>query len=113
VIDGALKAPQTQESPFEIGQRLRQEGKGISDLWGAVGSDADMPEAQRGFDSATQLATEDSSAVQPARVPLNIEKIKELQIQAGYKNAPAFDLFNFLNGIRYSEAAHGITKGQL
>ena len=56
VIDGALKAAQAQESPFEIGQRLRQEGKGISDLWGAVGSDADMPEAQRGFDQAVQPA---------------------------------------------------------
>jgi hypothetical protein len=48
-----LAAP-VQETPFQIGQRLRQEGKGISDLWGAVGSDADMPEAQRGFDHAEQ-----------------------------------------------------------
>ena len=65
------------------------------------------------IDGALKVAgrpdAEKFSAVQPARVPLNIEKIKELQIQAGYKNAPAFDLFNFLNGIRYGEAAHGIT----
>jgi hypothetical protein len=58
---------------------------------------------------AVRPVAEKFSAVQPARVPLNIEKIKELQIQAGYKNAPAFDLFNFLNGIRYGEAAHGIS----
>jgi hypothetical protein len=51
----AQPAP-VQETPFQIGQRLRQEGKGISDLWGAVSSDADMPEAQRGFDSAAQPA---------------------------------------------------------
>jgi hypothetical protein len=56
VIDGALKAAQAQESPFEIGQRLRREGRGISDLWGAVGSDADMPEAHRGYDHAAQPA---------------------------------------------------------
>jgi hypothetical protein len=48
-IKQARSAP-VQETPFQIGQRLRQEGKGISDLWGAVSSDADMPEAQRGFD---------------------------------------------------------------
>jgi hypothetical protein len=60
VIDGALKAAQAQESPFEIGQRLRREGRGISDLWGAVGSDADVPEAHRGYDHAAQPA-----AVQP------------------------------------------------
>jgi hypothetical protein len=54
----ALAAP-VQETPFQIGQRLRQEGKGISDLWGAVSSDADMPEAQRGFDSAAQPAPTD------------------------------------------------------
>ena len=50
----ALPAP-VQETPFQIGQRLRQEGKGISDLWGAVSSDADMPEAQRGFDTAAPV----------------------------------------------------------
>jgi hypothetical protein len=51
----SLPAP-VQETPFQIGQRLRQEGKGISDLWGAVSSDADMPEAQRGFDEVMRLA---------------------------------------------------------
>jgi hypothetical protein len=56
VIDKALESTQAQESPFQIGQRLRQEGRGISDLWGAVGSDADMPEAQRGFDEVMRLA---------------------------------------------------------
>jgi hypothetical protein len=56
VIDEALESTQAQESPFQIGQRLRQEGRGISDLWGAVGSDADMPEAQRGFDEVMRLA---------------------------------------------------------
>jgi hypothetical protein len=56
VIDGALKAAQAQESPFEIGQRLRQEGRGISDLWGAVDNDADMKEAQRGFDEVMRPA---------------------------------------------------------
>jgi hypothetical protein len=49
-------AAPVQETPFHIGQRLRQEGKGISDLWGAVGSDVDMLEAQRGFDHAAQPA---------------------------------------------------------
>jgi hypothetical protein len=58
-IKQALAAPTVQETPFQIGQRLRQEGKGIFDLWGAVGSDADMPEAQRGFDSAAQPAPTD------------------------------------------------------
>ena len=57
----ALAAP-VQETPFQIGQRLRQEGKGISDLWGAVSSDADMPEAQRGFDSAAQPAVQEPVA---------------------------------------------------
>jgi hypothetical protein len=52
----ALAAPTVQETPFQIGQRLRQEGKGISDLWGAVSSDADMSEASRGFDYAAQPA---------------------------------------------------------
>jgi hypothetical protein len=53
-INQARSAP-VQETPFQIGQRLRQEGKGISDLWGAVSSDADMPEAQRGFDTAAPV----------------------------------------------------------
>ena len=53
-IKQARSAP-VQETPFQIGQRLRQEGKGISDLWGAVSSDADMPEAQRGFDTAAPV----------------------------------------------------------
>ena len=55
MIDAILKehsAAPVQETPFQIGQRLRQEGKGISDLWGAVSSDADMSEASRGFDYA-------------------------------------------------------------
>jgi hypothetical protein len=56
-----------QETPFQIGQRLRQEGKGISDLWGAVSSDADMPEAQRGFDSAAQPAP----VQEPVAIALN------------------------------------------
>ena len=40
------------EQPYEIGTRLAREGKGISDLWGAVKSDADMAEAQRGYEAA-------------------------------------------------------------
>jgi hypothetical protein len=40
------------EQPHEIGARLACEGKGISDLWGAVKSDADMAEAQRGYEAA-------------------------------------------------------------
>lgn len=67
VIDKALESTQAQESPFHIGQRLRQEGGGISDLWGAVGSDADMPEAQRGFDEVMRLAP-----VQPVQEPEHI-----------------------------------------
>jgi hypothetical protein len=139
VIDEALNATQAPECPFEIGQRLRQEGRGISDLWGAVGSNADMPEAQRGwFDldraesleclaagnangwagvmEATKAKLREKNTGKPGPLPLNIKQIKELQMQAGYENAPALDLFNFLNGIRYGEAAHGITvapeKGQ-
>jgi hypothetical protein len=41
-----------QEKPFEIGKRVAQEGRGISDLWGAVANDSDLPEAQRGYEDA-------------------------------------------------------------
>jgi hypothetical protein len=68
-IKQALAAP-VQETPFQIGQRLRQEGKGISDLWGAVGSDADMPEAQRGFDSAAQPATDNNESLESKPTPV-------------------------------------------
>ena len=51
------------EQPYEIGTRLAREGKGISDLWGAVKSDADMAEAQRGYEAAL--------AEQPAQRPQN------------------------------------------
>lgn len=45
------KKPQS-ETTEQIGARLAQEGKGLSDIYGAVASDADMSEAQRGYESA-------------------------------------------------------------
>ena len=45
----------------------------------------------------------------PAPQPLNAEEVKALTREAGYDKASAFDLANFINGIRYGEAAHGIT----
>jgi hypothetical protein len=101
VIDRALNPPQTQESPFDIGQRLRQEGKGISDLWGAVGNDANMPEAQRGFDSA-------ALAAQPA-VPLTDEQRRNLWVSATIESPSHENCY--YRGIADSEAYHGITKG--
>ena len=50
-LSTANQPTRPHETPFQIGQRLRQEGKGISDLWGAVNSDAEMTEAQRGYES--------------------------------------------------------------
>tara|TARA_R110000868_G_scaffold121379_4_gene321994 strand:+ start:1599 stop:2201 length:603 start_codon:yes stop_codon:yes gene_type:complete len=47
----ALAQPE-KEKPFEIGKRVAQEGRGISDLWGAVANDSDLPEAQRGYEDA-------------------------------------------------------------
>jgi hypothetical protein len=44
----AQPAP-VQETPFQVGQRMRLEGKLFSDLWGAVANDADLAEAERGF----------------------------------------------------------------
>lgn len=40
------------ETPYQIGKRLYKDGHGISSLWGAVSCDADMDEAQRGYDDA-------------------------------------------------------------
>ena len=59
------------EQPYEIGTRLAREGKGISDLWGAVKSDADMAEAQRGYEAALaeQPAQQEPVAWQPLPCP--------------------------------------------
>lgn len=37
-------------NPFKIGQKIYKDGLGISDIWGAVKSDADMDEAFRGYE---------------------------------------------------------------
>jgi NTP pyrophosphatase (non-canonical NTP hydrolase) len=39
-------------SPFNIGYQLFVDGKGISDLWGAVKHDSDLEEAHRGYMTA-------------------------------------------------------------
>lgn len=39
------------ERPYEVGARLAREGHGISAIWGAVQSDSDMEEAQRGYEN--------------------------------------------------------------
>ncbi len=44
------------ETPYKVGQRLFKEGKGISDLWGAVENDEDLKEAHRGYDDAQNRA---------------------------------------------------------
>ena len=45
-----------KEDPYTIGKRLFKEGKGISDLWGAVENDDELREAQRGYDDAQERA---------------------------------------------------------
>lgn len=47
MIDAAPE-PQT-ETPYEIGQRLAREGRGLSDVWGAVDHDDQVEEALKGF----------------------------------------------------------------
>ena len=44
--------PDIPERPYEIGARLARQGHGISAIWGAVQSDSDMAEAQRGYENA-------------------------------------------------------------
>ena len=44
------------ETPYKVGQRLFKEGKGISDLWGAVETDEDLKEAHRGYEDAQARA---------------------------------------------------------
>jgi len=40
------------ETPYEVGQRLHRQGRGISDIPTAVYSDGDIAEAYRGFEDA-------------------------------------------------------------
>jgi hypothetical protein len=58
-------------SPYKIGKRLYKDGYGISDIWSAVQSDADMEEAFRGYNEAKAKAD--------AR-----EDLKMLQSKLGY-----------------------------
>jgi hypothetical protein len=44
------------EDPYKVGKRLFKEGKGISDLWGAVENDDDLKEAHRGYNDAQNRA---------------------------------------------------------
>ncbi len=48
----ALSARLAQETPYEIGKRLYQEGKGISDIPTAVYSDRDIADALHGYETA-------------------------------------------------------------
>lgn len=43
-------------NPYKIGKRLYKDGYGISDLWSAVKSDADLEEAMRGYTDAQKRA---------------------------------------------------------
>jgi len=42
----------SKETPYEVGQRLHRQGRGISDIPTAVYSDGDIAEAYRGFEDA-------------------------------------------------------------
>lgn len=50
----AAEATKKVETPYQTGQRLYRNGVGISDIWGAVKSDVDMDECQRGYDDAAK-----------------------------------------------------------
>jgi hypothetical protein len=58
--------PDIPERPYEIGARLARQGHGISAIWGAVQSDSDMAEAQRGYENAL-AEQEPSEAVKLSR----------------------------------------------
>ncbi len=54
----SLRARLAQETPYEIGQRLYREGKGISDIPTAVYSDRNIADALHGYETA-RLALHD------------------------------------------------------
>jgi hypothetical protein len=63
----------------------------------------------------TDCAETDEGAValyerpnQPAQQPLKPEQIKSLLDDAGYTRSSEYDRYNFINGIRHGERAHGI-----
>lgn len=51
IVNRAIKLNK-KELPYDTGKRLFKEGKGVSDIWGSVESDADLDEAFRGYDDA-------------------------------------------------------------
>ena len=55
------------ETPYNIGRRIYKEGKGISDLWGAVENDEDLVEAHKGYEYELERA-----------------KLKEIKSMLGY-----------------------------
>ena len=66
IVRRAIKELKPQK-PYDVGRRIYKEGKGISDLWGAVENDEDLKEAHRGYEYELERA-----------------KLKEFKSQLGY-----------------------------
>jgi hypothetical protein len=56
------------ETPYEVGQRLHRQGRGISDIPTDVYSDGDIAEAYRGFKDAQLSQCERCGEVNPAEI---------------------------------------------
>lgn len=59
-LDGPIQAQgaEIEPTPYQIGRNLYMTGYGISDIFGAVKSDADMIAAFRGYDDAVKESYE-------------------------------------------------------
>lgn len=64
-----------------------------------------------GRDRASAIAAWNQRAGQEARKPLPSERVHDLMADAGYLDGSAERRADFINGIRRSEGAHGITGG--
>jgi hypothetical protein len=66
-----MKLEDRYYDPYRIGYKLYRDGKGISDLWGAVKADSDLEEAMRGYTDARKEDKEVRSQLGYSRIGLN------------------------------------------
>lgn len=95
-------------TPFNIGYQLYVDGKGISDLWGAVKHDSDLEEAHRGYITAMEQLkdTTTSEVVTDSNEVMDITQEECAEVIQAISKIRRFGIDNAKPGTNYTNREH-------